>query len=226
MPVTKFAAIEARAAKRKGGPKALEKLLSKPRGRAALSKTPDGFFLSVLAKQIFRAGFVWKIVEHKWEGIEEAFSGFEPEIVAGFEEREIDDLANDPRVVRNRSKIESIRDNARWMLRVAAAHGSFGKFLAEWPDDDVVGLWEELQKEGSRLGGMTGPFFLRQVGKDTFMLSPDVCKALRRERVVKGRGEIKSKRDLRAVQDAFNAWRRETGRPVCQLSRILAFSVG
>src|SRR5882724_3144061 len=168
--MTKFAAIEVKAAKRKGGAKALEKMLSKPRNRAALAKTPDNFFLSLLAKQIFRAGFVWKIVEHKWPGTEEAFAGFEPEIVAGFGDQEIDDLANDPRIVRNRSKIESIRDNARWMLRIAAEHGSFAKFLADWPDDDVVGLWAALRKGGSRLGGMTGPFFLRQVGKDTFML--------------------------------------------------------
>ena len=224
--MTTFAAIEARAAKRKGGAKALEKLLAKPRSRAALAKTPDAFLLSVLAKQIFRAGFVWKIVDHMWAGIEEAFAGFEPEIVAGLESPDLDDLASDPRMIRHRSKIESIRDNARWMLRVGAAHGSFGKFLADWPDDDLVGLWAELRKQGSRLGGMTGPFFLRQIGKDTFLLSPDVCKALRRERVVKGRGEIKSKKDLRAAQDAFNAWRRESGRPHCQLSRILAFSVG
>ena len=222
--MTKFSVIESRAAKRKGGAKELAKLLPKPRSRAALAKTPDRFFLSVLAKQIFRAGFVWKIVEHKWPGTEEAFAGFEPAVVAGFEDRDVEELASDPRVVRNRSKITSIRDNARWIMRVAAAQGSFGRFLADWPEDDIVGLWEELRKQGARLGGMTGPFFLRQVGKDTFMLSPDVVKALRREKVVKGMPT--SKRDQRVVQEAFNAWRKESGRSLCQLSRILACSVG
>jgi 3-methyladenine DNA glycosylase Tag len=222
--MTKFAAIEARAAKRKGGAKALEKLLSKPRSRAALAKTPDSFFLSMIAKQIFRSGFVWKIVEHKWPGTEEAFAGFEPEVVAGFGDQEIEELANDPRVVRHRAKIESICENARWMVRLAAEHGSFAKFLADWPDDDVIGLWEELKKQGSRLGGMTGPFFLRQIGKDTFLLSTHVVKALKREKVLKGAAT--SKRDLRAIQDAFNGWRAETKRPLTQLSQILAFSVG
>jgi 3-methyladenine DNA glycosylase Tag len=222
--VTNFKAIEARAAKRKGGAKALEKILSKPRSRAALAKTPDSFFLSMLAKQIFCAGFVWKIVEYKWSGTEEAFAGFEPEVVAGFGDQEIEELTNDPRVVRHRAKIESICANARWMVRLAAEHGSFAKYLADWPDDDVIGLWEELRKSGSRLGGMTGPFFLRQTGKDTFLLSPDVVKALRRAKVLKGAGT--SKRDLRAVQEVFNVWRRQTKRPLCQLSRILAYSVG
>lgn len=219
----RFREIEAAAAKRKGGAKALEKLLPKPRSAAALAKTPDAVFLSAMAKQIFRAGFVWKIVEHKWAGLEDAFAGFDPEVVAGLDDRGIEELAADPRVIRHRAKIESIRDDAAWIVRVAAREGSFGRFLGRWPSDDVVGLWESLRKDGKRLGGMTGPIFLREVGRDTFLLSPDVVKALRREKVVKG--EPTSKRSLRAVQDAFNAWGEETGRPLCQLSRILACSV-
>ncbi len=221
--MTKFARIEALAAKRKGGPKALEKLLSKPRSKKALAATPDAVFLSAMAKQIFRAGFVWKIVEYKWPAVEETFAGFDPEIVAGLDHRAIEEMLSDPRAIRHRGKIESIRDNAAWMLRVGAPEGGFGAFLAKWPEEDVVGLWAELKKSAKRLGGMTGPFFLRFVGKDTFMLSPDVVKALKREKVVKGNPT--SKRDLQAVQDAFNAWRKETGRPLCQLSRILACTV-
>lgn len=223
-PMTPFARIEARAAARKGGSAALEKLLPKPRGRAALARTPDEFYLSALAKQIFRAGFVWRIVDYKWPTMEEAFAGFDPGLVAGLGDREVEDLLADPRAIRNRSKIESVRANAAWMVRVAAAHGSFGSFLGAWPADDVVGLWEELRREGSRLGGMTGPFFLREVGKDTFLLTADVLKALRRERVVRGTSTARG--DLAVVQRAFTAWREESGRPLCQLSRILAFSVG
>ena len=80
-----------------------------------------------------------------------------------------------------------------------------------------------MRREGSRLGGMTGPFFLREVGRDTFLLTTDVVRALWREKVVKDGAT--SKRDLAAVQQAFNAWHEESGRPLCQLSRILAFSV-
>lgn len=218
-----FARIEALAAKRKGGAAALAKLLPKPRSRGALTKTPDEFFLSALAKQVFRAGFVWQIVEHKWPSMEEAFGGFRPELVAALEERDVDDLLADPRAIRNRVKIQSVQENAAWMVRVAAADGSFGSFLGGWPAEDIVGLWAEMRREGSRLGGMTGPFFLREVGRDTFLLTTDVVRALRREKVVKDGAS--SKRDLAAVQHAFNAWHEESGRPLCQLSRILAFSV-
>jgi 3-methyladenine DNA glycosylase Tag len=222
--MTLFHTIESLAAERKGGAAALAKLLPRPRTRAALAKTPDEFFLSALAKQVFRAGFVWQIVEYKWREMEEAFAGFRPEVVAGFEDREIEDLLADPRAIRHRAKIRSVRENASWMMRVAASHGSFGAFLGGWPSSDVVGLWAELRREGNRLGGMTGPFFLREVGKDTFLLTPDVIRALRREKILTG--DPTSKRSLGAIQRAFNAWHEESGRPLCQLSLILAFSVG
>jgi 3-methyladenine DNA glycosylase Tag len=221
--VISFAKIESQAAKRKGGIKALAKQLAKPQSPAQLREAPDAEFLSAMALQIFRAGFVWKIVDYKWPHIEEAFQGFDPEVIAGFGPPEVEDLLVDPRIIRNRAKIEAVCQNAAWIVRVAAATGGFGKFLADWPDEDVVGLWDELDAQGSRLGGMTGPFFLRVVGKDTFLLSPDVVKVLRREKVI--RGDPMSKQNRRAAQQAFNAWREESGRPLCQISGILSRSV-
>jgi len=61
--------------------------------------------------------------------MEEAFGGFLPELVAALEERDVDDLLADPRAIRNRVKIQSVQENAAWMVRVAAAHGGFGSFL-------------------------------------------------------------------------------------------------
>lgn len=222
--MTPFARIEAIAAKAQGGAQALEKLLPKPRGRTALAKIPDDVFLSMMAKQIFRSGFVWKIVDYKWPSMEEVFAGFDPETVAAFGDREIEELLTDPRVIRHRAKIESVRDNALWMLGIARAKGGFGGYLGDWPVDDIVGLWRDLDKQATRLGGNSGPIFLREVGKDTFLLFPDVVKALRREKVIKG--EPTTQKNLAAAQEAFNAWRKESGRPLCQLSKILACSVG
>ena len=93
-----------------------------------------------------------------------------------------------------------------------------------WPTSDVMGLWVELAKRFSQMGGNSGPYFLRMAGKDTFLLSGDVVKALVKAGVVKKKPTT---RDARAAtQAAFNDWAAETGRPLCQLSRILALSVG
>ena len=88
----------------------------------------------------------------------------------------------------------------------------------------MVGLWLHLRKAGKRLGGDTGPMFLREVGKDTFMLRPDVVGVLVAEGVVAKKPG--GKRDLLAVQQAFDAWRAESGRPLSQISRVVAMSHG
>jgi len=59
-------------------------------------------------------------------------------------------------------------------------------------------------------------------GRDTFMLTGDVVRALRRWGTIDG--EPKGKRDRQLVQDAFNAWAEESSRPLCEISMILALS--
>jgi hypothetical protein len=109
------------------------------------------------------------------------------------------------------------------MMRLAGEAGSMGAWLADWPRDDVVGLWQELGKRFSQLGGNSGPYFLRMAGKDTFLLTDAVVKALNHWDAFVG--SPKSKGDRRRVQEVFNAWHQASSRPLCQLSMILAASV-
>ena len=184
----------------------------------------DDRYLAMMAKCVFRSGFVWRVVEAKWTGFEEAFLGFDPNAVAGLGGDEVDALAVDTRIIRHRKKIESVIGNAEMVLDVAREHGSFGRFVAQWPAGDTVGLWSFLKAEGQRLGGDTGPMFLRESGRDTFMLSRDVVGYLVSQGVVKKKPG--GKRDLLAVQDAFNGWAQESDRPLCEISRIVAMGHG
>ena len=74
-----------------------------------------------------------------------------------------------------------------------------------------------------QLGGLSAPRFLRMVGKDTFVPSYDVVAALNAQKLVDKAPT--SLRDLAIVQNAFNQWHAESGRPMCQLSQMLAFTV-
>ena len=218
-----FASIFELAAQRKGGEAALEKLLAKPKSRAALARVKDADVLAEMTKCVFRSGFVWKIIENKWPGFEAAFDGFDVASCAMLSDEDLERLQQDTAIVRHAKKIASVRNNAQYILDVRAEQGSFGKFLADWPEDDFVELWDELKKNGDRLGGQTGRFFLRFIGRDTPMLSGDVVKALINQGVIDK--QPTSKAALRAVQQAFNQWRQESGRSYNEISRILACSV-
>jgi 3-methyladenine DNA glycosylase Tag len=220
-----FKTILARAEKRKGGPKALEKLLpAKPDARA-LEKIGDDRILAEMSKRVFSAGFAWSVIEQKWPGFEQAFLGFQPSKLTFQPDDFWHDLLSDTGIVRNGAKINSVRDNAAFVQEIAREHGSFGKFLAKWPSSDEIGLLNLLHKRGSRLGGNTGMMFLRFIGWDGFVASQDVVACLR-DAGLDIAAEVKSRGDLAKVQAQFNAWAGETGLPYVHLSRICAMSVG
>ena len=114
---------------------------------------------------------------------------------------------------------------ARFVADIAREHGSFGKFLAQWPVSDQVGLLDLLGKRGARLGGRSGQYFLRFIGKDCFVTSADAVACLRDAGLDISESPT-SKKDLKKIQDQFNAWAEETGLPLTHLSRICAMSIG
>src|SRR3982751_6872958 len=220
-----FKTIRARAEKRKGGPKALEKLLPAKPNVKALAKLSDDRILSEMTQRVFSAGFSWSVIEQKWPGFEKAFLGFKPAKLAFQPDEFWHALLEDKQIVRNGAKIMSVRDNAQFVQSIAREYGSFGKFLSNWPASDEIGLLDLLTKRGSRLGGNTGQMLLRFVGWDGFVTSKDVVACLR-DAGLDIAEEVKSKGDLTRVQAQFNAWAEETGLPYTHLSRICALSIG
>ena len=228
MPLTAFKKIEALATERKGGKAALEKLLGdhhKPLTSKQLAKITDDRYLAMMTRCVFNAGFNWKVIEHKWKGFEEAFHGFNPKGLAHLPPEKWDAYTNDKRIVRNTIKIRSVLDNAHFVWRTGQEQGSFAKVFAEWPSTDQIGLMSWLHKEGARLGGSTAMYFIRFMGKDSFILSSDVIARLQASGV-EITDKPTSKRDLKLVQAAFNHWQEETGLGFTRLSRMVAMSIG
>ena len=219
-----FAPILEKALARVGGGDGLEPLLPTPRPAGELAAVSDDRYLSDMCRRVFRAGLRHGMVDGKWPAFEEAFHGFMPGRVTLMDDEELEACMANAALIRHWAKIRSVRANAAAMRAVGEAHGGFGRWLADWPADDTVGLWERLARDFSQLGGNSGPYFLRMVGKDTFVLTGDVVRGLVDNGIV-GKKPA-SRGDRRTVQAAFNAWSAETGRPQCQLSRILALSVG
>jgi 3-methyladenine DNA glycosylase Tag len=225
MAMTSFDKIRKRAAERKGGEAVLKTLLGPAADNQDVAKLTDDRILSNMASRVFSAGFVWSVIEQKWPGFEEAFLGFEPKALLFQPDEFWHDLASDKRIVRNPQKIKSVRDNAAFVERVSNEHGSFGKFLAAWPAGDQIGLMAYFAKNGSRLGGNTGQYFLRFIGWDAFIISPDFALALRDAGLDIAETPT-SKGDLAKIQAQLNRWHAETRLPYRQLSRILSMSIG
>ncbi|WP_282021468.1 DNA-3-methyladenine glycosylase I [Ruegeria faecimaris] len=217
-----FDEIFAIAANRHGGTDALSNKLSKPKSPAELAEMPEDRWLSIITKCIFQAGFNWKVIENKWDGFETAFDGFDIGRCAFMDDEKFDALLQDTRIVRNGTKIATVRDNAAFLLELRQ-EGGVGKILGGWPSDDYVGLLNMLGKRGSRLGGASAQYAMRFAGRESFILSQDVTARLVAEGVVDK--PPTSKKAMASVQAAFNTWMEQSGRSLTEISRVLAMSL-
>jgi len=219
-----FKTILNRAADRKGGLAALKSLLPNSiRTADELAVIPDDRWLAEMTKAIFKAGFVWKVIDTKWPGFEEAFWGFDVSRCAGLSPEDEERLCRDERIVRNRQKILTVPHNAVLVIETSKQYGGFGNFVANWPEDDYIGLLDFLGRNGARLGGLTAQYFLRFMGKDGFVFSRDGVAALIEAGVIDK--QPTGKGDRQKVQQAYNRWREESGYGLAEISRILALSI-
>jgi 3-methyladenine DNA glycosylase Tag len=217
-----FAPILARAVERNGGAAALEDRLPHAKSPDELRAVPDDRYLSLMSLRIFRAGLKHSLVDAKWPSFEEAFLGFAPRRVRAMSEEAIEALMKDARLIRHFGKLRAVHANAAAFCALAEEMGGFGHYVAEWPGDRITLLWDDLAKRFTQMGGNSGPSFLRMAGKDTFILTEGVVGALNHWGLFDG--APKGKGDRGKVQAIFNDWAAETGRPLCELSMILAQS--
>ena len=219
-----FRDLMALAVNRKGGVKQVEAQLPAVKTPAQLRKPDDAFYFSALTRRIFRAGLTHTLVDAKWPVFEEAFFGFDPEKLVLMPDTMLEERMQDTRLIRHWGKMKAIRHNAQLVLDLRQEYGSVGDWLADWPADDTVGMWQLLKKRGKQLGGNSGAAFLRMVGRDTWYPTGDVVAALKGHNIIDKAPA--SQRDQRAAQAAFNQWQAESGRPQAHISKILAFTVG
>lgn len=212
------------SAERKGGAEAVLNGIDPPKPASEIAAIPDDRWLAQMTRGVFQAGFNWKVVEAMWPGFETAFNGFDVGKCAMMSDDRFDALCKDTSIIRFPQKIRSVQENAVFVQEIAAEHGGFGAFLSGWPKSDFSGLLEKLKKDGTRLGGTTGQYFLRSMGVDSYILSKDVVARLIAEGVIDK--PPTSKTAMKAVQAAFNQWAEKSGRSLKEISRILATSCG
>lgn len=203
---------------------AMEAFLPRALTADELKQLGDDRYLSAMSQRVFRAGMQHAVVDARWPAFEEAFWGFVPETLVLLTPEQIEGFMQDERLIRHRTKLQTIPRNAQFILDIRQEQGgSFAEFIADWPSTDIVGLWRLLARRGARLGGRSAAGFLRLVGKDTFLLTSDVVARLVAAGIVDQAPT--SQRDRQRVQDAFNALQQASGRPLCQLSAMLSLSI-
>jgi DNA-3-methyladenine glycosylase I len=98
-----------------------------------------------------QAGLSWLTILKKREGYRKAFRGFDPQIVAGFSQMDVQRLLADSSIIRNRLKIESAIRNARCVLKIMDEFGSFDAFIWRYVDGKPIqNAWRSLAELPAR----------------------------------------------------------------------------
>lgn len=114
-----------------------------------------------LVLEIMQAGLSWETILKRRAGMAEAFRGYDVDTIAEWGAREQARLLADPRIIRNRLKVEAILDNARRIRRLRASHGGFAAWLdASHPRDKEA--WVKLFRATFRFTGgeIVGEFLM------------------------------------------------------------------
>jgi DNA-3-methyladenine glycosylase I len=124
----------------------------------------------------FQSGLSWLTILRKREGFRAAFAGFDPAIVATFDEADVERLLQDAAIVRHGGKIRSTINNAHRALEMIDEHGSLAAYF--WPHATIgeppstspttptsVAIAKDLKKRGWTFVGPTTVYaFMQAMG--------------------------------------------------------------
>lgn len=137
----------------------------------------EAAYLERLTLEAFQSGLSWSTILHKREAFREVFAGFDADTVAAYDERDVERLMADPRIVRNRRKVEAAITNARATVALRDSGGlvalvdSFAPDPPPAPTDtaelattspESVALSTTLKKHGFVFVGPTTMFALME----------------------------------------------------------------
>ncbi len=120
-------------------------------------------YLEVMSKAVFQSGMSWKVVEAKWPSTREAFHNFDVEKVAALDDKDIDELTQDTRVIRNYRKLNAIVSNAQKMIALDKEYTGFKNYLRAQEDFDST--LTTIRKDFNFMGPTGIYFFLYVVGE-------------------------------------------------------------
>lgn len=218
-----FESIYQQVLARVGGEDALLDRMPTVRPMEQLAILSDDRYLSAIVLRIFRAGLKHSMVNSRWPKFEAAFASFNPAVLAAASDEELEQRMQRDGVIKHWAKVKAVRHNAQFVAARSVENGSFGRWIAAWPVQDITGLWQELAQSGAMLGGKSGASFLRYIGKDTPLLSDDVIAVLTEQGLISG--NPMTKKNLASIQRQFNEWHIESDLPYSHISRIVSMTV-
>lgn len=120
----------------------------------------DNYLFEMLILESFQAGLSWEQVLNKREDFRIAFSNFDIMKICEYDDKKIDELMQNKKIIRNRLKIKSSIDNAKIFKNITEKYGSFSNYLKTFTNGEIIyetnkttnELSDSISKDLKRLG--------------------------------------------------------------------------
>lgn len=107
----------------------------------------DHKLFEMLILESFQAGLSWECVLNKRAAFREAFDNFNLEKVCEYGEEKIQELLQNPGIIRNKLKVRAAVKNARIFREIQNEWGSFSKYIWHFTEDVTIYEWEKTSSE-------------------------------------------------------------------------------
>jgi len=102
----------------------------------------DQKLFEFLVLDAFQAGLSWTTILKKRENFRQAFDGFDPKIISRYSEHKVEELLNNPGIIRNQLKIRSTITNAQHFLATQKEFGTFDRYIWQFTrHQTIVNHW-------------------------------------------------------------------------------------
>jgi DNA-3-methyladenine glycosylase I len=98
----------------------------------------DDTIFEFLILETFQAGLSWITVLRKRENFREAFDNFDYKKIANYSEEKIQELLQNPGIIRNKLKVRATVTNAKAFMEVQKEFSSFSKYIWDFVDGDPI----------------------------------------------------------------------------------------
>lgn len=137
----------------------------------------EKYLYEMLILEMFQAGLSWECVLNKREAFRDAFSNFDVNKVARYDETDINNLIQNKGIVRNRLKIQAAINDSKIFIEIEKEYGSFKNYLLSFTNDHIIfendkttnnlsdKISKDLKERGMKFAGSTIVYsYLQAIG--------------------------------------------------------------
>ena len=129
--------------------------------------TDEHYLFEMLILESFQAGLSWECVLNKREDFKIAFDNFDIEKICNYNDKKIDELLQNEKIIRNKLKIKASINNSKIFKEIQKEYGSFYNYLNTFTKNKIIyeidkttnelsdKISKDLQKRGMKFVGST-----------------------------------------------------------------------